>query len=148
MEVSIRWSKTIQFRERTLIIPLPILPNLHPLCPSWAIINYFKLTPGAPPLGPAFIVPQGVASSPLTYPTFIKSLNLSLNKSGINSSEYSGHSFRRGGASWALQAGLPSDVIQLLGDWKSDCYKQYLHVPLDFKIQSANQFAANLPKII
>jgi hypothetical protein len=145
MEVSIRWSKTIQFRERTLSIPLPILPNLHPLCPSWALINYFKLTPGAPSSGPAFTTTQGGASSPLTYPMFVKQLKDVLHQCQIDPSQYAGHSFRRGGASWALQSGLPGDVIQLMGDWRSDCYKQYLTVPMDFKIQSICQFSSTLP---
>ena len=31
---------------------------------------------------------------------------------------YSGHSFRRGAATWAKQAGIPDSDIQLLGRWK------------------------------
>ena len=37
--------------------------------------------------------------------------------------QFAGHSFRRGGASFALQAGLPTDVIMLFGDWHSDAYR-------------------------
>ena len=35
---------------------------------------------------------------------------------GIDASQYAGHSFKRGGASFAHQAGLPVDMIKLLGD--------------------------------
>ena len=41
---------------------------------------------------------------------------------------YSGHSFRRGAATWARQAGIPDDDIQLLGRWKSNAYKRYIEV--------------------
>ena len=41
---------------------------------------------------------------------------------------YLGHSFRRGTATWAKQAGIPDSDIQLLGRWKSGAYKQYIEV--------------------
>ena len=41
---------------------------------------------------------------------------------------YSGHSFRRGAATWARQAGISDEDIQLLGRWKSDAYKRYIEV--------------------
>ena len=144
LEVTIRWSKTIQYRERSLSIPLPILPD-HPLCPTSAILRYFKVTYGAPPEGPAFTVPSGDTFHPLTYPSFVKTLRSILLKLGLSPSHYAGHSFRRGGASWALEAGLSGDVIQILGDWKSDAYKQYLVIPLDSKVACIRQFAAGLP---
>ena len=45
---------------------------------------------------------------------------------GQDPSRFSSHSFRRGGACWALQCGVPGEVIQQFGDWKSDAYKDYL----------------------
>ena len=52
---------------------------------------------------------------------------------------YSTHSFRRGWrgcvcASWAFAAEVPSELIQLYGDWKSDVYKRHLKFSLDDKI--------------
>ena len=41
---------------------------------------------------------------------------------------YSGHSLRRGAATSARGAGLSKDEIQLLGRWKSDCYRLYIEV--------------------
>jgi hypothetical protein len=64
---------------------------------------------------------------------------------GLKSKDYAGHSFRRGGASWALEAGLSGDVIQILGDWKSDAYRGYLVIPLESKLSSVKQFSKNLP---
>ena len=39
---------------------------------------------------------------------------------------YTGHSFRRGTATLARLAGLSEEVIELLGRWKSDCYRLYV----------------------
>ena len=45
---------------------------------------------------------------------------------GFNASLFSGHSFRRGAASAAADAGLTEYEIQLLGRWRSDAYKLYI----------------------
>lgn len=42
----------------------------------------------------------------------------------------SGHSFWRGGASFAYQAGVPDLVIQRQGDWLSPCYREYILILL------------------
>ena len=42
---------------------------------------------------------------------------------------YTGHSFRRGAATSARLAGLSDQVIQLLGRWKSTCYRLYIDTP-------------------
>jgi hypothetical protein len=39
---------------------------------------------------------------------------------GINPKGFSGHSFRRGAANSALQAGIPKTDIMQMGRWKSD----------------------------
>jgi hypothetical protein len=39
-----------------------------------------------------------------------------------------------GGASWAFAAEVPSELIQLYRDWKSDVNKRYLKFSLDEKI--------------
>ena len=66
---------------------------------------------------------------------------------GLPKNNYSGHSFRRGGASWALQAGRPGEVIQILGDWKSDTYKEYLHLNTQTKFHFMSLFCNKLPVI-
>ena len=40
--LQIRATKTIQFKQRILSIPLPFIPN-SPLCPVSALINHFRL---------------------------------------------------------------------------------------------------------
>ena len=135
--IRVRWSKTIQFQQRELLVPLPKLPN-HPLCPVIAVLNSFLLFPpqaeGKP--APSFVITQG---------QFTNKLSSILSSLGYDSSRYSGHSFRRGGASWALECGLSSDVIQMLGDWRSCAYQRYLHLPLHTHIQYSKLMGVKLP---
>jgi hypothetical protein len=39
---------------------------------------------------------------------------------GEDPKQYSSHSFRRGGATWTFSSNIPSELIQLYGDWSSD----------------------------
>ena len=45
---------------------------------------------------------------------------------------YTGHSFRRGAATSARLAGLSEEEIQLLGRWKSNCYRLFVETPPDW----------------
>ena len=47
VEIIVRWSKTIQFRERQISIPLPRVSG-SPLCPVSAILHAFSFTASAP----------------------------------------------------------------------------------------------------
>ena len=49
--------------------------------------------------------------------------------------------FRRGGTSFAFKAGMPADLIQLHGDWRSDAFKKYLSLTLKDKIRVAEKMS-------
>ena len=59
---------------------------------------------------------------------------------GGNPDEFSTHSIRSGGggASWAFAAEVPTKLIQLYDNWRSDAYKKYLIFILEDKISVAN----------
>ena len=63
---------------------------------------------------------------------------------GYNPSEYAGHSFRRGGTSYPFQAGIPIELIKMMGDWKSDSVLPYLTVPLSIRLHSINLVSNNI----
>ena len=142
--VSIRWSKTIQFGERAFVAPLPWLHG-HPLCPVTAIVKAFSVTRGAEVEGPAFVIPTQGGFIPFLPSRFVTMLKSYLGKLGYKPELYSGHSFRRGAASWALQKGLPGETIKILGDWKSDAYLDYLSLNHSDKLRSMIQFSDYLP---
>ena len=67
-----------------------------------------------------------------------------LSQIGISPDRYGSHSFRRGGATYALEAGVPLDTISLLRDWKSDAMFLYLHMPLSQRIQAQRTMSSRL----
>ena len=72
------------------------------------------------------------------------SLQFFLTRLGLNSSQYGSHSFRRGGASLALEAGVPLDTIAVMGDWKSDAVYLYLHMPLSQRLRAQHSITSFL----
>ena len=58
-----------------------------------------------------------------------------LDLAGYNSVVFPGHSFRRGGATFAFAGEVPGELIQLHGDWASDAYLRYLDVSLHCRWQ-------------
>ena len=63
---------------------------------------------------------------------------------GLSRKDYGTHSFRRGGASFALEAGIPLDVISIMGDWKSEAVYLYLQMPVSQRISAQQQIASYL----
>ena len=73
-----------------------------------------------------------------TYRSFTNKLRDSLQCLGLSPGLYVGHSFCGGGTSHAFQAGVPVELIKMLGDWKSDSVQLYLTVPLQVRLMTAN----------
>ena len=61
--------------------------------------------------------------------SFVSFLRTHLAWLGFDPKLFAGHSFRRGGASFAYQSGVPTRLIKALGDWCSDTILIYLTVP-------------------
>lgn len=137
--ITIRWSKTIQFRERIVEIPLPRIPDSK-LCPTSAIINAFTFTASASTTdSQAFNwLDDRQAVKVFTYGAFVSILRSHLAALGFDPKLFAGHSFRRGGASFAYQSGVPIELIKALGDWRSDTILIYLTMPLTIRLHSAN----------
>jgi hypothetical protein len=131
--VIFRWTKTIQFGERELRLPLLAIPDSI-LCPVVAYRQMCDLLP-AQDVSPAFIRVVKDKSCPFTYALLQKTLKSLIQRTGRNPDQYSSHSLRRGGATWAFRAGVPAQLIQLQGDWRSDAYLEYLKFSLHDKIQ-------------
>ena len=133
--INIRWTKTIQYHERNLQIPLPRVTN-HPLCPVNAIFRAFYVTSGVPGNGPAFYKSSKGQLQPLGPNVFVSRIREILSACGLQAERYAGHSFRRGGASWAFNSGVPVDAIRIIGDWKSQAYTAYI-TPTSSVLQDA-----------
>ena len=90
-------------------------------CPVAALLNYLSLRPSSS--GPLFLLQDG---SKLTRVAFVASLRSALAQTGVDSTHYSGHSFRIGAATAAAQAGYNDSFIQTLGRWKSAAFISYI----------------------
>ena len=137
--VTFRWSKTIQFGQRLLQIPVRAINNSI-LCPVSAYTKMVQLMPGPPSL-PAFVVPSPTGLAPFCYWQWMTQLKSSLLTLGLDSSKYSTHSFRRGGATFAYQAGVPIESIKLMGDWASDAVYKYVQFPGQIRWSAASKIS-------
>ena len=109
------WSKTVQFKNRVLQIPLCEIPG-HILDAVKAFENMCRLSPAAAS-APAFsyCTRQGGLDS-VTYSKFSKVLLSKLSEIGLDPFLYSGHSFRRSGCSFAFISGVPAKLLKSHGD--------------------------------
>ena len=133
-----KWSKTNQCNSRRHLIPLPANNVTKHLCPISSFNNMTRLVP-AKGSSPAYIIPkkQSNRSSilvPLTHSVFVSQMRKLLAHCGYDPKAYTGHSFRRGGATWASQMGMLPDDIKAHGDWKSNAYERYIQRSLTDKI--------------
>ena len=83
--LKLRWSKTIQFSERILCIPLPKIQN-SPLCPTAALKRAIALSMTTGHNGPAFsyLVYCTDTIKPLTYKDFLAKFKDCLSKVGYH----------------------------------------------------------------
>lgn len=144
LALRVKWSKTIQFKERAYMVPLLFLPN-HTLCPVTALCTLLTMGMALPCQAPLLAFGTPFGPTMLTQPQFVKRLKQCIATLGLPATQYSSHSFRRGGATWAFSAGLPGEFIQLMGDWRSQAYRMYLELSLDFKYSLMEKFTAMLP---
>ena len=130
--VSVNWSKTIQYKQKKVTIPLRRLVG-SPLCPVAAFELMCELVPASAE-SVAFGSTRG-GYSPILYGQFQKKLRKFLTAANYDAAAYSSHSFRRGAATWAFKNGVPEHMIKLYGDWSSDAYRRYLDVDLSQKVK-------------
>lgn len=132
LKITLSSSKTIQFHQRNLELHIADIP-MSPLNPvaAWDYM-VFKI-PTSSPDAPAFLIPHGNTLRSMTHASFTKKLKDFISLAGLNPRDYSGHSLRRGGCTFAFQAGVPVDLIRTHGDWRSDAYQQYLEITSDTK---------------
>ena len=132
-----RWAKTIQYGQRALVIPIYSIQG-SVLCPVKAYTRMCALVPSHSK-APAFAVPCSKGCSPYTYWRWQGKLKDTLRLIGRNPNKFSSHSFRRGGATFAFKAGASAEMVKILGDWRSDSFRRYLHLPLQTKTQVAKR---------
>ncbi|KAK3275505.1 hypothetical protein CYMTET_16368 [Cymbomonas tetramitiformis] len=132
-DVRVRHSKTIQAGERYHHLRLRHVPD-SPICPVRRL-KWVCDGPSLGPNGPLFCVKDSKgALKPLTHSVFVATFRKVAERAGLDPKAYTGHSFRRGGATAAFRLQVQDSLIQAHGDWASDCYKLYCDLGPDQKL--------------
>lgn len=133
MVVTIRRSKTIQFAERELLIPVARVHNRDLCAVHWVAKHFAQVIVANSE--PAFQVPSGRGSyTPLDYATLQASIKYFAAKAGYSNENFSCHSLRRGGCTYLALQGATIDEIKVRGDWSSDVVYRYIARPLSERI--------------
>ena len=129
MWLRLKKTKTIQFGERILWVPIRGLRG----SPLDVIRIYDRMVAAVPAADtdPAFMLPDG---SPLTHGYFVYWVKKLIALIGLDPGSVAGHSFRRGGASFAAYCGVPDAFIKLIGDWRSNAYLAYIIIPATSRV--------------
>ncbi len=135
MLITIRRTKTIQFQQRVLRIPVASCNDTQ-LCAVYWTKRHFHELP-AKPQDPAFRLPAlGVGSTPLTYRIYQDTLKCFAEEAGLDPLLVSSHSLRRGGCTYLAMCGASLEELRVRGDWSSEAIFAYLQTPLTMRIAS------------
>ena len=119
----IKWSKTMQNSKDIATISIPLLDD-SPLCPIVALNRMIWLYPVSDN-EPLFVIPRSRGLVILTDSVAQKHLKEISCHLGLPKT-FTFHDFRRAGASWAFQNGVPLEHIMKHGTWHSDAIWAYL----------------------
>lgn len=136
----IRWTKTLQYKERKLLIP--VIPFTDDDISAVAWFHYMIHRIPAPPHAPAFSVPKGGKLYPLSYSQLSRLLKKWTSLAGLNSSALTAHCLRRGGASWLKEKGVSDSVIAAMGDWRTFTFLKYIDSALRTRLDAMIEFAS------
>ena len=125
------FSKTNQFGAKDLVLPIP--GNSDPALDPVRHLSELFCRISASSSSPAFSFGNGKF---ITYSKFTNRLKTLLTLAGFPSSQFSGHSFRRGGASFLHACGGTALMVQAAGDWSSSCFTRYIFLSLEERLRS------------
>lgn len=143
----VNFTKTIQFGERSLEIPIPYIPKSF-CCPVTAVRCLITLCP----LSDSVPLFSWSETEFVTYSSLLQFIKLLASQVGLDPSDFGTHSLRSGGATCAAECGAPDFLLKAQGDWKSDAYLRYIHVSPDERwslplmMASAAQVSAPVPR--
>lgn len=147
MVITVCASKTIQFKERKLEIPVFLMGH-SPLCAVKLLREHISMYPGTPD-DPLFL--KGVVAAgfkPLLYRDVLGSLKSWVKRIGLDSSNVGLHSMRRSGATFMCRLGIPLTDIKCMGDWRSLAVLEYLITPMSRKLEIESRCSQALSIIV
>lgn len=140
--VYIPFSKTNQFGQRNLVIPL-VKNECKALDPIFHLDLLFTRTRAAHNF-PAFSYKVNGQLRFVNYKSFTTKLKNLLSKAGFSPERFSGHSLRRGGATFLHACGGSILQIQSSGDWQSSTWTKYIYISLEQRFLSQQLMSSNI----
>ena len=136
--ITLHHTKTIQLGEREIIIPIAGSKEstIDPI--KWLKLH-LKLSPPTSEKSKLFS---------FSHKEFTTRTKSAIRNCGIDPDKYSGHSYRRGGATFAFSKGAPTEWIKQIGDWKSEAYLRYISIDKESSVQLAKKLSAEASKTI
>ena len=145
MMFEIRWSKTIQYRQR--VLRLPVLPAANKaICPVFWVFQLLRVSPAGPTQPLLAIRHKGEIVSLSAY-QLLSRLRKWLKLINLDDMKFTLHSLRRGGATFAYESNMEEDMIKLLGDWSSQAYRRYIDVSMEKRFNSMKEFVDALNRM-
>ena len=137
--LGVRWSKTVQHRNKTSWAPL-IPSNDKRICPQFWIQKMLNMIP-AQPNEPLFLVRQGIHRYPLTSSQVNRLLKQWTKDAGLADVRLTSHCLCRGGLNWAHRARASGEALKLMGGWASQAYMRYLDLDFEYRTKIASRMA-------
>ena len=135
MIVNIKWSKTIQFSQRKLQLPMIVDRSsvIYPV--RWLLIMLQRI----PARGQhnLFSFNKNNTVLLITYRDLTIQMRSWLKDIGIQEPKrFTSHSMRRGGITHAFENDIPGATIKILGDWASSAYKRYIDLTVETRLKA------------
>ncbi len=99
-------------------------------CAQFILINMCAKVP-EDHFGPAFVLSVHNKIVPVSYQQYPFLFYRCMQLVGQDTVQFSSHSFRRGGDTWALRSEVPGELVKVYGDWTSDAYRSYSKFSLE-----------------
>lgn len=133
MMLHVNSSKTIQFNERKLEIPIFSIPG-SPLCAVQMLQEHWLKFPASLD-SPLFMKMGKQGMRPLLYNDVLQCLKSLVRVIGLDPQYVGLHSLRRSGATFLCRIGVPLSDTKCAGDWRSLAVLEYLVTPIERKLE-------------
>ena len=141
--VFVNFSKTNQYCQRQHCIPIP--KNDDPALDLYRFVKLLYSRVHADEDAPAL---SFSSKGFITHKTFTTKLKQWLTKSGLDPALFSGHSFRRGGASWLYSIGGSTLMVQVMGDWRSQVFTRYLYLTMEDRQAAQSLIQSSINRLV
>lgn len=147
MVITVSASKTIQYKERKLEIPVFAM-DFSPFCAVKFLKEHFAKVPGELD-GPLFLKGNHTSGlKPLLYRDVLKTLKTWVKNIGMDPLNVGLHSLRRSGATFMCRLGIPLTDIKCMGDWRYLAVLEYLITPMSRKLEIEDKIVNGLKEIV